>query len=61
MPLLNILHQFLIPLPRGLFEAIEGLANETDMVRILRMVKTGGLIHVDELMRITVEKGVGYI
>ena len=31
------------------------------MVRMLRMVKAGGLIHVDELMKITVEKGVGDI
>ena len=51
--------EFLIPLLRGLFEAIEGLAKEKDMVRILRMVKAGGLIHVDELMKISVEKGVG--
>ena len=53
--------EFLIPLPRGLFEAIEGLTKKTDMVRMLRMVKAGGLIHVDELMKITVEKGVGYV
>ena len=53
--------EFLIPLPQGLFEAIEGLAKETDMVRVLRMVKAGGLVHVDEFMKITVEEGVGYV
>ena len=53
--------EFLIPFPRGLFEAIEGLAKKTNMMRVLRMVKARGLIHVDELMKITVEKGVGYV
>ena len=31
------------------------------MVRMLRMVETGGLVHIDELMKITMEKGVGDI
>ena len=31
------------------------------MVRMLRMVKAEELIHVDELMKITMEKGVGDI
>ena len=31
------------------------------MMRMLRMVKSGGFIHIDELMKITMEKGVGDI
>ena len=41
--------EFAKPLPGGLFEAIEGFPELTNMVRIARMMKTGRLLHIYEL------------
>ena len=48
----------LVPSPRSLLEAIEGLVEPTDMLRMIRVDEARWLLAVDHLVKITMEKGV---
>ena len=47
------------PGPGCLTETVEGPGEEADGVRLLRILKTGGLVAVDALGEVAMEEGVG--
>ena len=53
--------EFVIPFSGGLFETIQGLPKLAHMMRMLRMMKAGRLIHINKLMEIIVEKCIGNV
>ena len=54
----RVVSKALVPSPRSLLEAIEGLVEPTDMLRMIRVDEARWLLAVDHLVKITMEKGV---